>query len=178
MKASHSINALSLILFAAMLSLPLTALALAGPAQDTASPQATQNDQAVLQLGKVEVKGQRQIIKTLQAIKVALRTPDSSDPKLQNAVICRITNDIGSHANQILTCATNRTLAKRRMLTQIAMMIPVPAGSRAQARFDILNEFLQDMPSNILHIRVNGPAVRALLRKIPDPAPEASSMKH
>lgn len=128
-----------------------------------------------MHLGKVEVKGQKQIIETLQAIKVALNQPESSDPKLQNVVVCRITNDIGSHANQLLTCATNRTLATRRQVTRLGFLMPIPAGGGEQARISVLNEYLSGVPSNILRAPVNGSAFRALLEKIPLPAPAATT---
>ncbi|MGH8292987.1 MAG: hypothetical protein ACRESA_05885, partial [Gammaproteobacteria bacterium] len=101
MKTHRPIKALILFLLTTILLLPLAAIAAYGPPQESNAAQAAQNNNIVLHLGKIKVKGQKQIIKTLQAIKVALNQPESSDPKLQNVVVCRLTNDIGSHANQI-----------------------------------------------------------------------------
>lgn len=144
-------------------------------AQSNNTSQAPGSEQPVMQLGKIQVKGEKQIIKLLQTIKVALRQPYSSDPKLANVVVCRITNDIGSHAVQLLTCDTNRTHAKRKALYQTAMMTPIPNhGNRA----DVLTEFLSMMPSNRLQAPVNGPELRALLKKIPDPDTGSSGNPH
>ncbi|MGH8362214.1 MAG: hypothetical protein ACRESQ_02555 [Gammaproteobacteria bacterium] len=175
MKTHRPIKALILFLLTTILLLPLAAIAAYGPPQESNAAQAAQNNNIVLHLGKIKVKGQKQIIKTLQAIKVALNQPESSDPKLQNVVVCRLTNDIGSHANQILTCATNRTLATRRRVTQLGFITPIPAGGGESARITVLNEYLQGVPSNIMHVPVNGSALRALLEKILLPATQATA---
>ncbi|MBU6470268.1 MAG: hypothetical protein KGQ68_06255, partial [Gammaproteobacteria bacterium] len=73
------------ILLAFALWLPLATLAGGETAQSPTSP-SEQDGAPVMHLGKVEVKGEKQIIQTLQLIKVALRTPESSDPKLANVV--------------------------------------------------------------------------------------------
>src|SRR5579864_1922616 len=83
---------------------------------------ASGKDAAVLDLGKIHVLGQTQIVKALQEIKVALNRPESADPKLADAVVCRINRDIGSYADESLTCATNRALQKRRDATQTARL--------------------------------------------------------
>lgn len=122
-----------------------------------------------IQLGKIKVTGEKRVIQVLEAIKLALAQPESSDPKLQNVVVCRITNDIGSHANQVLTCATNRSLATRRRITQLGFLTPIPAGGGEQARVNVLNEYLLAMPDAILQEPVNGPAFRKLLATLPPP---------
>lgn len=160
------------ILLACTLLLPLATLAGGETAQSPASPSG-QDGAPVMHLGKVEVKGEKQIIQTLQLIKVALRTPESSDPKLANVVICRLHNEIGSHERQMLTCGTNASLAARRDATQTAMRqaLSNPTGPSTEdsARYE-LNEVLANQPGNILQAPVNGPAFRALLEKIPLPA--------
>ncbi|MDE2234917.1 MAG: hypothetical protein KGL13_02740 [Gammaproteobacteria bacterium] len=138
---------------------------------DTAS-QASANDQPVIKLGKIRAKGEKQIIKLLQTIKVALQQPYSSEPKLANVVVCRITNDIGNHAVKPLSCATNRTHAIRQNLYQIGMLTPIPASKDdGEVRAGVLSDYLMMLPSNKLQAPVNGPALRALLKKIPDPSP-------
>lgn len=161
------------ILLACTLLLPLATLAGGETAQSPASPSG-QDGAPVMHLGKVEVKGEKQIIQTLQLIKVALRTPESSDPKLANVVICRLHNEIGSHERQILTCGTNASLAARRDATQTAMRWALsnpgpPGGTPDSAAFE-LNQMLANQPGNILQAPVNGPAFRALLDKVPLPA--------
>lgn len=155
---------------ALLLAMPIATTA----AGTQASAAQAQNDNLAIHLGKIEVRGQQKIIATLQAIKVALHQPESSDPKLANIVVCRIHNDIGSHEQQILTCATNAALAARRDATQTAMRWALsnpgpPGGTPDSAAFE-LNQMLANQPGNILHAPVNGPAFRALLEKIPLPA--------
>ena len=156
----------------------LLVLPIAASAAGTHAPATqTQSDNSAIHLGRITVRGQQKIIATLQAIKVALNQPESSDPKMQNVVVCRLTNDIGSHASQILTCATNRTLATRRQVTQLGFLTPIPAGGGEQARISVLNGYLTGVPSNILHVPVNGPAFRNLLDKIPLPTSAAATTR-
>lgn len=154
---------------ALLLVLPIVASA-AGTHAQTAQ---AQHEDVTMHLGKITVSGEQKIIATLQAIKVALHQPESSDPKLANVVICRLHNEIGSHERQILTCGTNASLAARRDATQTAMRQalsnPTGPGTADSARYE-LNEVLTSQPGNILHAPVNGPAFRALLEKIPLPA--------
>ena len=171
MKISSSIK--TLILLAAMLNLPLAANAADDTAQGNTTSQAVQNEQPTIHLGKVEVKGQKQIIEVLQTIKVALKRPYSDDPKLANVVVCRIKNDIGSHANQLLMCATNHTLSKRRDITRTALQVARsgPTAGGLPAQLDVLHSMLMSLPDNYLRAPVNGPALHALLEKIPNPTP-------
>lgn len=172
MQTYRLFNFLSVMLFATMLSLPLAAVAGGNVAQNGSS-QTQRNDELVIHLGKVTVKGEKHIVETLQEIKVALRRPESSDPKLKNVVVCRLTNQTGSHDQQILTCATNAGLAARRNATQLAMAEalsnPTGPGSEDSAISE-LNEMLASQRGGILQAPVNGPAFRALLQKIPLPA--------
>ncbi|MGH8397781.1 MAG: hypothetical protein ACRETA_06000 [Gammaproteobacteria bacterium] len=71
MKANHSIKYHSLVLFLAMLSLPLNSIALTSPAQGTSTNQSAQDDKIVMPLGKIKVRGEPTIIRALQDIKVA-----------------------------------------------------------------------------------------------------------
>ena len=149
-----------------LLALPIAASA-AGTHASTAK---AQNDNLAIHLGKVTLHGEQKIIATLQAIKVALNQPESSDPKLANTVVCRLSNQIGSHDQQVLTCATNALLSARRDATQTAMRQALSnatgPGSADSARYE-LNQVLTSQPGNILHAPVNSPAFRALLGKIP-----------
>src|SRR5579864_3985637 len=63
----------------------LLLLASSAYADDSASGK----DTAVLDLGKIQVHGQAEIVKALQSIKIALKAPESSDPKLRDAIVCR-----------------------------------------------------------------------------------------
>jgi hypothetical protein len=168
LKANRSVKIL--IVLAAVLSLLATTLT-ADAGQDKTTAPSPHSKQPSIHLGKIQVKGEKQIIKVLQSIKLALRQPYSDDPKLANVVVCRIKNDIGSHANQLLICATNHTLSERREVTRTALtvMISGPTGGGEDAELDVLHSMLMGLPDNYLHAPVNGPALQALLKKIPDP---------
>jgi len=153
-----------------ILALGLLAVLFVLPASVAANP-----DQATpeIHLGKVTVKGVQNIVATLQAIKVALQQPESSDPKLAKVVVCRLHDEIGSHEQQILTCATNRSLAARRDTFQTAMRAALSNATgpgSADSAISELNEVLANQPGNMLQAPVYGPAFRALLEKIPLPA--------
>lgn len=186
----HS-NARLLPTLAIMLSLACAAMA-TGSAQHNTQGQAVQNDDMVMYLGKVEVRGEKNIIKTLQAIKVGLRQPYSTDPKLANVVVCRLEDEAGSHLKQRLICGTNRILAANRNALQTQMIAaasdtdqpndPGDPGSLTcmssscyETEFLILNETLNDQPGHYLNTLVNGPAFSSLLRKIPYPASEQTA---
>lgn len=129
MKTCHCIKAFVFTILIAALGLPLTVVANSDPAPGGATPQTAQDDNAVMYLGKIQVRGEKNIVKTLQAIKVGLEMPYSNDPKLANVVVCRLEDQAGSHVKQWLICGTNRTLAQQREAFHIAMDASVSAGS-------------------------------------------------
>jgi hypothetical protein len=142
--------------------------------------QDTSTDHMVIQLGNIQVKGQRQIIKVLQAIKVALRQPISTDPKLADVLVCRLQNQVGSHIKQWLECGTNRILLRRQYAVHTAMDAAVGGeteGVKCVSSecygevFSALNQVIENQPGNYLHAAVDGPGLRALLTKIPNPVP-------
>lgn len=117
-----------------------------------------------LQLGTVSVTGERKIMETLQAIKVALHAPFSSDAAHANYVVCRINKSLGE-AREYLDCATNRDFTQRREATQTTIMIGtygVPGGGNP------LDYFVAAQPNHQLHMPVQGAALRALLARVPD----------
>ncbi len=135
----------------------------------------------VIKLGKVTVHGQK-VIRVLQAIKIALREPVSSDPKLANAVVCRIHNAMGSRVRQILTCGTNAALLTRTSEFQTAAIVAVSSemgtvkGACISAAcytqvFGPINSVLAAQRNGILTQAINGPAFRAMLEKLPMPVP-------
>lgn len=172
----------------ALLSLPFLVNAVAEPAQGYGANKVSRNDNAYIYLGKVKVSGQKHIIATLQAIKVGLQMPYSSNPRLANVVVCRLVDEAGSHVKQWLICGTNRVLSQQRDALQIAMDAAVTAGSSTGSAncisgacyervFSELNVTLNSLPGNYLHTLVNGAALHALLDKIPYPEPYSSSPK-
>lgn len=144
------------------------------------------NNNTYIQLGKVKVTGQKQIVATLQAIKVGLEMPYSTNPKLANVVVCRLVDEAGSHIKQWLICGTNRVLGENREALHTAMDVSVTAGSSTGSAnctsgacyervFAVLNETLNSLPAGYLHTLVNGSALHALLKKIPYPSPAPSA---
>lgn len=140
----------------------------------------------VMHIGEVEVHGQEQITRTLQAIKVALTIPYSNDPKFANVLVCRLEDSPESHVRKVLTCGTNRTLALQRgaiqsnytaATAQNTTMVKGTVGCFDSvcysAAFAQLNETLDSLPGHYLHTTVNGPALRNALQSVPMPAPDA-----
>ncbi|MGB9430561.1 MAG: hypothetical protein WCC11_11915 [Gammaproteobacteria bacterium] len=164
----------ALIFLAMMLALPLAAMAADSSAQD---------DNATLQLGKVEVHGQQNIVQVLQDIKVGLRQPYSTDPKMANVTVCRLVPQAGSHIMDHLICGTNRALAGQRFALQTGMAV-AESGQPAcdmscvmEHIFTQLNEYLQNLPQHGFQADVNGATLRSVLAKIPDPDSAAEVMQ-
>lgn len=89
------------------------------PAASTAAPAAGTHAQvqrgatpANIELGKVNVKAMRELIRSLEVVKVALKQPFSSDPAQANTVVCRIIQSHGhlqveERMGAVLECGTN-----------------------------------------------------------------------
>lgn len=178
METRNCIKTFVYIIFIVTLGLPLAVVANSDPAPGDTTPQAAQDDNATMYLGKIEVKGEKNIVKTLQAIKLGLQMPYSSDPKLADVVVCRIEDQAGSHVKQWLICATNRDAAKRRDAIHTSMITATAQNSYGvscsssacyEAVFAALNETLNSQPGHTIHTSVNGPALHKLLEKIPYP---------
>jgi hypothetical protein len=143
------------------------------------TPPASKNDDVVtLQLGKVSVTGRQEVLRALQAIKVGLHTPISGSKKDRDKIVCRIHNALGSHVQQILTCAPNWKLATIRMSWQTAMMggqasvSSAPAVIQAQELLESITSGQQD---NMFNLGVT-PNFQTLLDKLPDVPPPAATL--
>ncbi|HEY3646185.1 MAG TPA: hypothetical protein VGM16_12675 [Gammaproteobacteria bacterium] len=148
----------------------------------------TSDTQATIYLGAIAVGGQQRILEALQDIKLALEQPLSNDPKLADVVVCRITDDIGSHSKQLLVCATNRELARNKEILQTAMSNALgdtdapsggdnakgsstacATGSCYEDSLSILNQSLSNARRHFIKQQVNGASLHALLATLPYP---------
>jgi hypothetical protein len=150
------------------------------------------NQSAVLHLGKIDVHGQRTIVKELQAIKVALQQHFSDDPKQADTVVCTLESQADSHIMQRLSCATNRGWAQQRDGIQTNMAyaqqaknvragLPNPrllskdatacsTSACYEEAISPMDETLAFLPAHYLQVTVDGAALHTLLQKIPYPA--------
>lgn len=137
----------------------------------------TKNSQPVLNLGKITVHGQKNIVRVLQAIKVSLDQPYSTDSKLQNVVVCRLEEVAGSHLEKLLICATNRTLSGRLNAIQAAIAGKGDPGNNMfcastscyEATFGDINTAIESSRGKTLEVMVDGPVFHEVLDKIPYP---------
>jgi hypothetical protein len=173
----------------ALLFLALPCLARADALLDqTLSKPGKSDAPPTIYLGTVAVGGKTEILEALQDIKVALDQPFSNDPKLADVVVCRLSDDIGTHAKQLLICATNRELAKNKELLQTLMSASLAdadapsggdnvkgsstacaSGSCYETTVSILNQSIESNRRHYLKQQVNGPSLHALLQSIPYP---------
>ena len=174
----------------------LAAAAMATDAPGTVVLDKKAND-TVLYLGKIGVTGHEAILATLQAIKVSLKQPTSSDAKLADVMVCRLEPVAGSNTKQWLNCATNRVLNTRHAVVQANLQAGLdfsngvhksPKGTDGQptdpgcsneacygSSLAIFDEAMQSQPGKYLHVKVNGAALHGLLEQIPDAVPDAST---
>lgn len=66
----------------------------------------------VMRLGRTEIHGQANILRTLEAVKVSLQEPISGAPILADTVGCRFHDVATDQTHQMLDCSTNRTLSR------------------------------------------------------------------
>lgn len=142
--------------------------AVAAPAGHATPPVTSTKNENTIQLGSVAVHGQKQILAALQAIKIALHSPFSSDKAHENDVVCRISKAM-AEAREYLTCATNRTFAHRRMITQTDFLITQYIASGVGGTTRAMESIVGAQPNHMLHMPVNGGALQALLNKLPAP---------
>jgi len=129
-------------------------------------------DQPVLYLGKIAVTGQENIVRTLQAIKIAMKAPFSVAPADADKVVCRINKTLGE-AIEYLDCATNRDYIQRRTATQMQILTSSSQADQCGgncAAYVRLHNMLSLQPQHRLHVPINGGNFQKLLDSIPLPA--------
>jgi hypothetical protein len=133
----------------------------------------TGNGEPTIYLGKIPVTGQKNIVKTLQAIKIAMKSPFSTDPADADKIVCRINKVLGD-AREYLDCATNRDYIVRRWNTQIRMLSTQSDGGACGEcqRVIAIRNMLALQPDHRLHVPVNGGSFQKLLDSIQLPAAE------
>ena len=135
-------------------------------------------DQQTWQLGAIEVKGEKNILQTLQGIKAALKRPFSVDPADANVVVCRLDKKLGEEG-EYLTCATNRDYTQQRDATHLALFVSSGQGKGSQCSAKCsaiisLENLVAAAPASRLYMRVDGHAFRKLMDGIP--MPEAATV--
>ena len=176
------------LVLSALMLLPAAAWA-DDPLMSGKFDQSGSGDRAVIYLGNVVVSGDREIYEAMQDIKLALDQPFSNDPKLADVVVCRITDDVGTHTKQLLICATNKVLAQNKEVLQTVMSTALgdvnaatgngdkskgsPTGCVSSNCYEeslsILNQSLDNTRRHYLKQQVNGASLHALLAKLPYP---------
>lgn len=139
-------------------------------------------------LGKIAVNGQEDIVRTLQAIKIALKRPFSTRPADADLIVCRINKVLGED-KEYLECATNREYTRRRAATQLQRMVTdpqaqvdthpgdtgAPSPQMVEAGREIAFEnIIALQPDHRLNVPVNASQLQELLAQIPMPVTATS----
>ena len=138
-----------------------------------ADPAAANGGEPTIYLGKVAVTGQENIVRTLQAIKLALKTPFSSDAAHADVVVCRINKVLGE-VREYLDCATNRYYTARRDSERLQILSTIPPSGGPPALMVAVEHLIDQQPENRLHVPVSGGNLQKLLDSIPLPAPTST----
>lgn len=121
---------------------------LAAAAQSTALAAGTQTHAqpgakpVTMELGRVNVKAMRELVKTMQQVKVALKRPFDNDPKHVDYMVCRLHPVSFRHNQEVLECGNEGWFSSRRDITQRAV-----AGGNWQRAANADSEVGNDGPS-------------------------------
>ena len=124
-----------------------------------------------MMLGDVQVTGQKEIVRTLQAIKTALKQPLSTDKAHEDDMVCRISSETGARARQYLVCATNRQLTHARYMVQSEVQEDEARVQTGESPLATLTVH-QSVVLHQFRMPVNAQAFEHLLQSIPDAEPE------
>ncbi|HEX6550737.1 MAG TPA: hypothetical protein VF117_08690 [Gammaproteobacteria bacterium] len=153
----------------AMAALPTTDAQAASDSLNKPAAHAASN--STTKLSKIQVTGVKQLIRTLQTVKVALNQPFSTSPDKADVVVCRITHDhgeLGTEARMgaILECGTNSWFTARRDAYH-------QSGDTANAVADAPNTPVYERKGAWHSVRTLSlqqvQALRKLLNKLPTP---------
>lgn len=143
-----------------------------------------QSPATTMHLGTVDVNGQQDIVRTLQAIKVALKRPFSTRAADANLVVCRINKALGEE-KEYLECATNREYSQRRAASQLQRMVTDPqsrtdpyAGDSGAVNPAMVEAGIENALQNVvalqpehhLNVPINASQLQVLLAQLPLPA--------
>ena len=74
-----------------------------------------------MELGKVNVKAMRELVKTMQQVKVALKRPYDNNPKHVDDMVCLLHPVSFRHNQEVLECGNQGWFSSRRDITQRAL---------------------------------------------------------
>lgn len=146
------------------------------PVTSTATPAANTHVQAqpseqytTIKLGKVNVKAMRELIRSLEVVKVALKQPFSSDPAQANIVVCRIIQNYGQlHVEErmgaVPECGTNSWFIWRKDACRNVGLAQCASGSLGSA-FKRQGAWHSMRPLSLRQVMY----MRQLLKELPDP---------
>ncbi|HEX5340585.1 MAG TPA: hypothetical protein VFX47_06860 [Gammaproteobacteria bacterium] len=172
----HRLNLIWLCLLVALSAAPLRA------AQDSAPPVATDSrtpapvattaaKPVTASLSKVQVTGVKQLIRTLQTVKVALNQPFSTSQDKANVVVCRIIHGHGelsveARMGAILECGTNSWFTARHdKCQQNAAAADCAANAPTTSVYERKGAWHSMRTLNLQQVM----ALRKLLGKLPPP---------
>lgn len=121
-------------------------------------------------LGKVNVTAMRQLVKTLQVVKVALNAPYSSDSSKANVVVCRIRNGHGylnvqERMGAVLECGTNSWFTWAREACHIGGLGACASMGTLAAAYKPKGAWHSRRALNLQQVM----ALRKLLKELPPP---------
>ncbi|MDE2234915.1 MAG: hypothetical protein KGK44_05120 [Gammaproteobacteria bacterium] len=133
-------------------------------------PAASKQAPQTASLGKINVTATRQLIKTLQTVKVALNASYSDSPDQANAVVCRVRTGHGylnseERMGAVLECGTNSWFTWRREKCKSAMHAADCASEMDTAAFKRKGAWHSMRPLNFKQLA----ALRQLLKSLPAP---------
>ncbi|MDE2071113.1 MAG: hypothetical protein KGJ04_07630 [Gammaproteobacteria bacterium] len=141
----------------------------AAPSAGTQAPPQSSVKPTSIELGKVNVKAMRELIRSLEVVKVALKQPFSNDPAQANTVVCRIIQSHGQlrveeRMGAVLECGTNSWFMWRKDACRNVGLAQCASGSFGLA-FKRQGAWHSLRPLNLRQVMY----MRQLLKALPEP---------